>query len=1035
MNRTSHVSITELLAHAPWLLRLAQTLVEDRASADDLVQETWLAALNKPPAPGPVRPWLRGVMTRLALMKKRSSGRRVQWEERGARREAIVSAAHIVEEEELRRLVIDQVLQLEEPYRATILLRYRDGMRAVEIAALDGIPTSTVRSRLKRGLAELRTRLDASSPRDWHTGLLVMLAERGIVPVSMRHTTAWLAAAAILCAGFLTLAVALTSHDESHRSGDSLDMGPSNLVANGGSGAADLASSPVGERFVEEPEHPLPETLEGRVLDAQTGEPVVATLLLGLFETYRGLQPAAFRNDADGWFRVPRGERRQLVAHAAGYVPNGVVIDQGTHLPIVLRLVRDEATFERVLRLEDSEGRPVPRGDVFLVDYEPRPAEDADFATPLRPRFFASEPSTLLRAVFGGRESSLVQADGKWHRASATAFPGVYRIWAMDAGRYIAWYQDRDHAPQRIATLDVRPGDEPLIARLAPRAVLQGRVLGSREPLDVLCVRRDALGIANVVRARVPVGEDGSFSIRGLEPGRAHDLLLARAGETFPGATNIVPSLEEQASPIVVLDASTLPEAAPFVAVGTVVDASSGAPLPGAMLRHALGEAHADDAGRFALTTRSERPFDWPVDRAYRDEVLTVDVTCAGYHDRRASRPLLAQGVRIELYPNAEERLVRDGRFTRLEVEVVPDRTPLPGDLRLVVQEEGDEIRADPLPNEWPDARATYRDAVRSPHLNTAFFECTATGWRGWLPSPQVLSRPALRIGGRIEVDVLRERSLGEEPRDVHIALPERLRVTCWSDAHGLAGSVVVTPRLGGVTPARVILAPMPRMTFQLTDRAGRPLDPDAFFVSLSRPGHHALLHEEDDATYRVDAMWPGTYRLLVVPRDADRRVLLERETFTLQSGDVRHETVRAVLVHFRSVVDARGEAVCLPPPLAGTSLLYLRAEDWLPQSVTLRLPNPAHGARHRYDPISGATLELAGEEEPWRMRCDPPSFEVFGRAWRPRLEVHAEPAFFVGATVRSTHYVIGIPEGEPARVEITHDARPGWRERITIGR
>ena len=53
-------------------------------------------------------------------------------------------------------------------------------------------------------------------------------------------------------------------------------------------------------------------------------------------------------------------------------------------------------------------------------------------------------------------------------------------------------------------------------------------------------------------------------------------------------------------------------------------------------------------------------------------------------------------------------------------------------------------------------------------------------------------------------------------------------------------------------------------------------------------------------------------------------------------------------------------------------------------------------------------------------MRCDPPSFEVFGRAWRPRLEVHAEPAFFVGATVRSLS--IGL-ENTTAAESVIRDA------------
>jgi DNA-directed RNA polymerase specialized sigma24 family protein len=59
--------IERLLHHSEWLAALARRLVRDGASADDLVQETWLAALRHPPAAGrSVRAWLTTVARRLA---------------------------------------------------------------------------------------------------------------------------------------------------------------------------------------------------------------------------------------------------------------------------------------------------------------------------------------------------------------------------------------------------------------------------------------------------------------------------------------------------------------------------------------------------------------------------------------------------------------------------------------------------------------------------------------------------------------------------------------------------------------------------------------------------------------------------------------------------------------------------------------------------------------------------------------------------------------------------------------------------------
>ena len=55
-------SAEQLLSDATWLRRLAQSLAGE-ADADDLVQETWIAALRRrPDASRSLRPWLFKVM-------------------------------------------------------------------------------------------------------------------------------------------------------------------------------------------------------------------------------------------------------------------------------------------------------------------------------------------------------------------------------------------------------------------------------------------------------------------------------------------------------------------------------------------------------------------------------------------------------------------------------------------------------------------------------------------------------------------------------------------------------------------------------------------------------------------------------------------------------------------------------------------------------------------------------------------------------------------------------------------------------------
>lgn len=69
------VDTSELLAHATWLRRLARSLV--REGADDLVQDTWVAALRRPPdGERSVRPWLRTVLINVARLRWRGNANR-----------------------------------------------------------------------------------------------------------------------------------------------------------------------------------------------------------------------------------------------------------------------------------------------------------------------------------------------------------------------------------------------------------------------------------------------------------------------------------------------------------------------------------------------------------------------------------------------------------------------------------------------------------------------------------------------------------------------------------------------------------------------------------------------------------------------------------------------------------------------------------------------------------------------------------------------------------------------------------------------
>ncbi len=157
-----------LLRHANGLRQLARGLVADEHAAEDVLQETWLAALRTPPAPRPgaeaggVGAWLGGVARRLARKRRRGERRRDERERRVAREEPIASVDEELARREILRHVVEAVLSLEEPYQTVVVLRYYEDLPPRDIAERLGCPVATVKSQLHRARAKLRDRLDGA---------------------------------------------------------------------------------------------------------------------------------------------------------------------------------------------------------------------------------------------------------------------------------------------------------------------------------------------------------------------------------------------------------------------------------------------------------------------------------------------------------------------------------------------------------------------------------------------------------------------------------------------------------------------------------------------------------------------------------------------------------------------------------------------------------------------------------------------------------------------------------------------------------
>ncbi len=150
-----------LLRHADFIRRLVRPLLSDEAAVDDVAQETWVTALQRRPAQADsLKSWLGSVARRVAL-------RRLRGDERRTRREQEVAGTGVGDDdrsnaarEVLLENVTRAVLDLAEPYRSTVMLRYFEGLGPKEIARRTGVPVATVASRLQRAHARIRERLD-----------------------------------------------------------------------------------------------------------------------------------------------------------------------------------------------------------------------------------------------------------------------------------------------------------------------------------------------------------------------------------------------------------------------------------------------------------------------------------------------------------------------------------------------------------------------------------------------------------------------------------------------------------------------------------------------------------------------------------------------------------------------------------------------------------------------------------------------------------------------------------------------------------
>ena len=157
--------------HSARVYRLAYRLTGNTHDAEDLTQEVFVRGFRSTPSytPGTFEGWLHRITTNLFLDMARRR-QRIRFEGLaddavGLLRDDEPTPAQAFDARHLDTDVQAALEALAPEYRAAVVLCDIEGLSYEEIAATLGVKLGTVRSRIHRGRAQLRTALDHRRPR------------------------------------------------------------------------------------------------------------------------------------------------------------------------------------------------------------------------------------------------------------------------------------------------------------------------------------------------------------------------------------------------------------------------------------------------------------------------------------------------------------------------------------------------------------------------------------------------------------------------------------------------------------------------------------------------------------------------------------------------------------------------------------------------------------------------------------------------------------------------------------------------------
>lgn len=308
---------TKIREHAAIVRRLVGDLVADANLRDDAAQDAWLATIESGPRePRSFRAWMATIVKRWVTRRRLADERRSRREIASVAEGRALDPLELAAQRELLKRVVDAVYELADPYRETLLLRYFEGLEIDALARRMAVPRETVRTRLRRGLDQIRARLDSEHPsrRVW----LAPLAR--FASPSARVTIAARIAAGVLIATVGALALVPRWLDRPRRE-PSIEN-ETRLAAPALATTAEPTDSTTQRERVDSANLPLP--ISGRVID-EHGAPVSGADVRLFDAAARGVgnTPSnALRvatTTTDGRFELPAHDGANFVASIAAH--------------------------------------------------------------------------------------------------------------------------------------------------------------------------------------------------------------------------------------------------------------------------------------------------------------------------------------------------------------------------------------------------------------------------------------------------------------------------------------------------------------------------------------------------------------------------------------------------------------------------------------------------------------------------------------------------------------------------------------------